>query len=122
MGGAAGDRIKLTVDACPLDVGLDVATPLGLLVTEIVTNSLKHAFPNGEGEIAVTLRVDPGGSLRLTVADNGGAQPRGQRKQEQAGSGLSIVKKLVAQIAGVMTVRHEAGTITEISLPMPEPS
>lgn len=118
--GAADDRIKLTVDACALDVGMDFALPLGLLLTEIVTNSLKHAFPSGEGTILVTLRVADHGRVALTVADNGRGYPHGALHPEKAGSGSSIIKKLVAQLAGEMVVRHDAGSVTEIFLPLPE--
>jgi PAS domain S-box-containing protein len=122
IGGAADDRVKLTVDACALDVGMDFALPLGLLLTEIVTNSLKHAFPNGEGTILVTLRVDSCGRLALTVADNGRGYAHGAQRPEKVGSGSSIIKKLVAQLAGELVVRHDAGTVTEILLPFPEKS
>jgi PAS domain S-box-containing protein len=120
IGGAADDRITLTVDARPLDVGLDFAAPLGLLVTEIVTNSLKHAFPDGSGDIKVSLRVDAGKWVVLTVADNGQGQVNGHLIAARAGSGLSIVRKLVAQLGGEMSVRQVAGTTTEIVVPLPE--
>ncbi len=63
--------MALSVEAIPLDVGLDFAIPLGLLVNELVTNSLKHAFPEGKGEIDVNLSRDDNGALVLVVADNG---------------------------------------------------
>src|SRR3546814_17623051 len=53
--GGATESVQLVIDACTLNVNLDFAIPLGLLVTELVTNSLKHAFPNGKGTVTVTL-------------------------------------------------------------------
>lgn len=120
ISGAANERIRLKVDACPLEVGFDFAVPLGLLVTELVTNCLKHAFPEGEGEIVVALRVDERGTMTLTVADNGRGQASLPLKSAAAGSGLSIISKLVAQLSGEMTVRHDAGTTTEIFVPLME--
>jgi PAS domain S-box-containing protein len=119
VGGMADDRIRLTVDASPLKVGLDFAVPLGLLLTEIVTNSLKHAFPNGAGQIVVSLRVDTGERVVLTVADNGVGRPGEVQAEAKRGSGSSIINKLVAQLTGEMAVRHDAGTTTEIILPLP---
>lgn len=119
VGGMADDRIRLTVDASPLKVGLDFAVPLGLLLTEIVTNSLKHAFPNGAGQIEVSLRVDTGERVVLTVADNGVGRPGEVQAEAKRGSGSSIINKLVAQLTGEMAVRHDAGTTTEIILPLP---
>lgn len=122
VGGAADDRIKLTVDACTLDVGMDFALPMGLLLTEIVTNSLKHAFPDGEGTINVTLRADGKEGLALTVADNGRGYAQASAPAERVGSGSSIIRKLVAQLGGRLEVRSGAGTVTEIRLPFPETS
>lgn len=119
MGGAAPAGIKLKVEACPLVVDLDYAVPLGLLVTEIVTNSLKHAFPNGEGEIAVALRSLSGERVNLTVADNGRSHADKAQETPKVGSGTNIIKKLVAQLSGEMTVRRDGGTITDIVMPLP---
>jgi two-component sensor histidine kinase len=69
-GGTSG--VNLTVEACTLNVGLDFAVPLGLIVTELVTNSLKYAFPDGSGNISVSLRKEADGNLVLSVSDDGG--------------------------------------------------
>lgn len=126
--GAANEGVSLTVEACTLEVGLDFAVPLGLLVTEIVTNSLKHAFPGGVGTISVVLR--PAGQARvvLIVSDDGhgGGQdadqdgPPASKGGTRAGVGLGIVKSLVDQLQGEIVVRRNLGTTTEISLPLPE--
>ncbi len=122
MDGAANDRIRLTVEACPLHVGMDVAAPLGLLVTELLTNSLRHAFSDMGGQIMVTLQTDEAGGMTLTVSDNGRGQANLSQKPAAPGSGSSIINKLVAQLAGEMTVRHGPGTTTEIFVPLMESS
>jgi len=118
-GGTAG--VNISVDACTLDVGLDFAVPLGLLVTELVTNSLKHAFPHGTGTISVSLRNDDAGKLVLIVADDG-VGPPADAPAERPGSGLGsrIIRNLVGQLDGTISVRNDRGMTTEIHLAMPE--
>ena len=65
--GGSGEGVKLSVRAIPLDVGLDFAIPLGLLVTELVTNALKHAFPTAEGAIDVVLEKADDGAISFVV-------------------------------------------------------
>lgn len=119
MGGMAPAGIKLKVEACPLAVDLDYAVPFGLLVTEIVTNSLKHAFSDGEGEIAVALRTMSGDRVNLTVVDNGRALADKAEETPKAGSGTNIIRKLVAQLSGELSVRRDGGTLTDIVMPLP---
>jgi len=116
-GGAPG-RISLTVDAPPLDVGLDFAIPLGLLVTELVTNSLKHAFPNGTGHINVVLSRGDDGALDLVVTDDGagydsavaaGGAPSGAL-------GSRIIVGLASQLKATMTVSSDRGTRSEFHI------
>jgi len=112
---SAGHEINLAVRAIPLDVGIDFGIPLGLLVTELVTNSLKHAFPAGKGNIEVVLDRRPDGSIALVVSDDGvgTAEP----PPEKQGLGTGIISGLVAQLKAIMTVQIANGTRSEISFP-----
>jgi two-component sensor histidine kinase len=113
--GIGSDGVSLSVEAETLDVGLDFAIPLSLLATELVTNSLKHAFPDGTGQISVILRSGADGAVVLIVADNGrGSSDNNAANHTMVGIGLTIIEELVAQIEGTMNVRHDNGTRTEI--------
>jgi two-component sensor histidine kinase len=69
--GVSRTRVSLSVDVASLDVGIELAVPLALLVTELVTNSLKHAFPdNRPGKVTVRLSVADG-VVELVVSDDG---------------------------------------------------
>jgi two-component sensor histidine kinase len=83
-------------------IRLDIArlTTLSLLVTELVTNSLKHAFADDGGTIALKLeRLDPG-RLALTVSDNGRGMPQSADAAASKGLGTRIVQSLAAQLGG----------------------
>jgi two-component sensor histidine kinase len=118
--GGASDEVTLSVNAAPLDVGLDFAIPLGLLVTELVTNSLKHAFPDGKGNIDVLLERDEA-TVALVVADNGAGSAKADSPADAArpALGASIIRGLVAQMHGTLVVRSENGTRSEIRVPAP---
>jgi two-component sensor histidine kinase/PAS domain-containing protein len=112
-GGPSRD-VTFEVVACPLEVDLDIAVPLGLLVTELVTNSLKHAFHQGAGTVRVQLtRTDDAGVV-LTVSDNGGSDGD---TPDAAGVGSSIITGLVGQLSGTLTVDRQAGRSTTVLFP-----
>jgi PAS domain S-box-containing protein len=117
--GAAAEHIQLTVSAYPLDVGLDFAVHLGLVVTELVTNSLKHAFPDGVGAVSVVLGPNGREGVVLTVSDNGVGSSRAAAANSKEGFGSMIVKSLVTQLRGEIVVDQRAGTTTTITLPLP---
>jgi len=118
--GGASASVTISVEASTLDVGLDFAVPLGLLVTELVTNSLKHAFPDGVGRIVVSLKPDTEGTVLLVVSDDGVGLPAlDGSKAKNTGLGTGIVRSLVAQLEGAMTVGAGPGARTEIRVPMP---
>lgn len=116
--GGATSRISLNVRADPLDVGLDFAIPLGLLVTELVTNSLKHAFPGGEGHVDVLLSRERDGTLILVVSDDGTGYDCGLRPLGASASGLGskIIMALVNQLKATMNVQSDRGTRAEIHI------
>jgi len=118
--GGASKEVRLSVRAMPLDVGLDFAIPLGLIVTELVTNSLKHAFPLGVGAIDVVLERAPDGRVALIVSDDGAAvEPGAPADAGRKSLGMTIVDALVNQLDGVMTVRRDHGCRSEILIAGP---
>jgi two-component system, sensor histidine kinase PdtaS len=108
--------IEFDVEADELELSIDRAVPLGLILNELATNSLKHAFGGGGGRISVKLVGGVGyGQGRLTVSDNG----RGISKAGQGGSGLKLIASLARQIGGVVTQESsEGGTTTSIMFPL----
>jgi two-component sensor histidine kinase len=120
MESGGNNGVDIFVEACPLDVGVDFGVPLGLLVTELVTNSLKHAFPDGRGTISIILRNESNRDLTLIVSDDGiGKAGAGVTDGVRSGLGTRIISRLVEQLEGTMIVQDGNGTTTEIRIPMP---
>lgn len=118
--GGVARGVTLSVQAPPLDVGLDFAIPLGLLVTELVSNSLKHAFPDGRGAIEVSLKQDSDGSVVLVVSDNGkGYEEMSAPRGNKGGLGIGIIRGLVAQLKGTLTVQSDNGARSEVRIAAP---
>ena len=107
--GRASD-ISLGIEACGVGVSVDIAVPLGLIVNELVSNSIKYAFPNRASEaITVSLISKHDGTYELAVIDNGvGVADVGM--VENAGTlGLRLVRNLVDQINGTLSFETSAG-------------
>ena len=95
-----------------------VATPLSLVVTELVQNAAEHAFGEAGGTIRVMLDRDED-SLRVEVEDDGVGIP-GDFDWEDSGLGLQIVRRLVAdELGGKISLQREGGTRVEIEIPLP---
>lgn len=93
------------------------AESLGLIVTELVMNALKHAFPNNKigGKITVAYEVE-GANWKLSVADNGVGRPDGVFAQAKTGLGTGIIKALAQQLgAKVETLANSEGTTVAIT-------
>ncbi|MGQ9368271.1 sensor histidine kinase [Azospirillum sp. ST 5-10] len=114
--------ISISAEADALTVNLDFAIPLGLLVTELVLNALRHAFPEGRGgAVLVHLRRCADDTLLLSVSDNGnGYEASGGTLGTNDGLDLSIVEALVVQLEGEIAVSNIGGTKIEIRMPPPE--
>jgi two-component sensor histidine kinase len=112
LAGAASAQqrgIAVRVEAEPAQAGLDVAVPLGLLLNELVSNSLKHAFPEGRhGTIQVRLAHVRPNAMQLTVTDDGiGLPPRFDRTSAQT-LGLKLVSALSDQLRASFTLENHA--------------
>lgn len=105
---AQNDRaglVRLVFDVQPVEVATAQAIPCGLIVNELVTNSLKHAFPDGKaGEVAVDLRSNDDGDILLRVSDTGVGLPDDFRARQAASLGMQLVMDLVKQLHGTLEV------------------
>ncbi|WP_036484514.1 PAS domain S-box protein [Myxosarcina sp. GI1] len=96
---------------------IDTAVPCGLIINELITNALKHAFaPNYRGEIKVIVAVNENDNLVLTIADNGKGLPTDFNLNNNQTLGLKLVKSLIAQLRGTVEVTTDGGTKYKITL------
>jgi len=106
----------------PLMISADKAIPLGLLINEIVTNSAKHAYPDGSGEIRVS-GERRGSDLRVEVSDQGiGLPPEFEIDQPRASLGFKVIKSLIAQLEGRIAVTSNTpnGVMIQLDVPLDE--
>ncbi len=108
-------RMTLTADIDGSSVPAEISVSLGLIVTELVINALKHAFPeNREGQIRVSYRTT-GTGWRLAVTDDGVGMSHAQA-EPKIGLGTSIVGALSSQLGGKLVVTSApSGTVVDIS-------
>ena len=112
-------HIKLEGQFDPIVVGARDATTVGILVGELVTNAVKHGFPNGRGgTIAVTLKRDAEGVPVLRVVDDGVGIP-GEQQPGEGGLGSVIVRQLANQFGGEPVYERRPGGGLSVSLSLP---
>jgi PAS domain S-box-containing protein len=103
-------NIKLVLTLDNLFLNLDSSIPCGLIINEIISNSLKYAFPdNRDGIIFVTLKVDKS-QVRIEAGDNGVGIPQGIDIKYTETLGLQLVDTLVEQINGTLVLERHKGT------------
>lgn len=114
------DRVHLRSEVVPLTVPLDSAVPFGLVVTELITNAFKHAFPNAQGVIRVSLGRN-GNLATLAVSDDGIGMP--ERVLDHPGFGLDLVQTLAGQLGGKLafeSVEPSQGAFISLTFPVPD--
>ena len=121
------EDVALDIEADEVELSIDRAVPLGLILNEAATNSAKHAFPGhagggggthggSGGRITIKLKAGIGfGEGRLTVSDNG----HGIQKKNPTGSGLKLIESLARQIGGQVEIESSSsGTTTTVTFPI----
>lgn len=107
-------RLVLELESC--SVGIDQAIPCALIANELLSNSLKHGFPNGRsGEVRLSLAPEPGGSIRMAASDNGVGLPADFESRRGQSLGLQLVSDLVRQLGGGMEVLREPGATFSVT-------
>ena len=118
--GEHNGQVRLRLALAPVTVGMDQATPCGLLVNELLTNCLKHAFlPGSSGEVLV--RLQPSGDAQhwcLSVQDDGIGLPADFETRRTQSLGLQLVADLALQIGGTLDVTHDQGACFTILFPI----
>jgi PAS domain S-box-containing protein len=116
-GSDRGNRIRLQLDLVSASLDMDQAMCCGLIVNELLSNCLKHGFPDGrEGEIRVTLHaIDGGSQLRLCVSDTGVGLASDCLTNQPATMGLQLVADLAVQLEGQLEVEGGPGAAFSVT-------
>ena len=116
------NRITVEYPMEEIELDVDTAVPVGLIVNELITNSLKYAFPNKQlGNIRVSL-IDLGNDmLQLRIADNGIGKTL-NTKAQGTGFGTQLVDLLTRQIEGTLQQEIDNGTVISIQFKKVKPA
>ncbi len=111
--GETEDRIEYSVETNGISLGLDSGIPCGLLIQELVSNSLKHAFPDGRrGNIWLVLKPCDNGNMELTLGDDGIGFPKDLDIRRTQSLGLQLVTTLAEkQLGGAIEIDRTKGTV-----------
>jgi two-component sensor histidine kinase len=127
----AEHSVQLRIDVGSVRVGMDQAIMLGLIVNELVTNGLKHGFPQGQSG-AIFLEFEPidtdgtraSRQWRLRVGDSGMGWPSDLEDRRKGSLGLQLVDDLCLQAGGTLEIQSSAtgGTLVSMVFRVVEPA
>lgn len=100
--------VTYRLEAVPTMLSIDQSIPCGLILNELLTNALKYAYPQGEGEILIRIAAD-NDSISIGVADQGVGMPPGLDWRESKSLGMKIIDALAAQLEGSIEVGAPPG-------------
>jgi PAS domain S-box-containing protein len=110
-------NVALSLAVEDVALAVDKAIPCGLILSELITNALKHAFPDGRpGTVRVELTQGEKGGLRLVVADDGVGLPAGADAQDSISLGLPLVRMLARQLDASLEIVTSHGTTVRLTL------
>jgi len=118
--GAENRRIRVNIAAKDLPLTINTAIPLGLIMNELVSNTLKYAFPDGrDGELSIEGHAE-GGTMQITVRDNGIGIPESIDWRDTESLGLHLVQMLTRQLKGSIDLSRQSGTEFRFTIPVRE--
>ncbi len=106
--GVKAGSIELEMDIDNIELGMETSIPCGLIINELVTNSVKYAFPEGKGTIIIQFKGQD--ELQLIIKDDGIGLPREIDLEHTETLGLQLVLNLVKQLNGELTINRSQGT------------
>jgi two-component sensor histidine kinase/putative methionine-R-sulfoxide reductase with GAF domain len=115
---ANADQIRTHIETHNMFLAIDTAIPCGLIISELVTNTIKYAFPGGRrGNLHIGLGPEDDGHLTLLVKDDGVGFPEDFDWRESDSLGLQLVSTLSSQLHGKIEVSGKGGTSFKITFP-----
>ena len=116
FGAEIGARIKLVTRFAPVELDLEQAVPAGLIVNDLLSNALKHAFPDGRsGQVTLELRAEGEQRIILSVADDGIGLPAAVDPDQPQTLGLQLVATLAKQLGATLAVERTVGSLFRLS-------
>jgi two-component sensor histidine kinase len=110
------ENIVFNMDIAPIELDVAQAVPIGLIINEAITNSIKYAFPDGrKGHIDVSLNQRPGHEYLLSVADDGIGLPNGFDIDKNNSLGMSLIKGFSKSLRASIKITSDAGTRIELT-------
>lgn len=117
----AGSRVGVKIFMRPIQLDIETAIPVGLILSELVTNALKHAFPaDRKGALRVDFRTYRRRFWRMTVSDDGVGLPRLKSGSGSEGFGMELIRILTEQLEGKLQVRRAKGATFTVTFPAAE--
>ncbi len=105
------EKIELETELQPVEMEIGTAIPLGLLASELISNSFKHAFPGGRtGRVRIILHSVPPSGFRLEISDNGVGLPDDFSFEQTRTFGMQLVVLLKDQLGARLEVDRKSGT------------
>jgi PAS domain S-box-containing protein len=116
--GTSAAAIKLNIDVKDIFLNITTSIPCGLIINELVSNSLKHAFPDArEGEIKIAMQRINDNKIKLIVGDNGIGFPKDIDFRNTESLGMQVVITLAEQLDGTIELDKSSGTTFRIRFP-----
>jgi two-component sensor histidine kinase len=114
-----GNKVHTRIAVAPVDLDVTLAVPLGLIINEAVTNSLKYAFlADRPGTIGIELREEEKKqNYRLLISDDGVGFPAGSNFQPSRTLGMSMIRGLSEQIEGTLEINQQNGVQINVVFP-----
>ncbi len=110
------DRVQLDLRVQPINLDVDTAVPLGLILNELITNALKYAWPDGRsGRLQVSMAEAGDGQLMIDVIDDGiGMKDGAQVAAGGTGFGLGMIRTFASKLKADHTITGENGTVVRL--------
>jgi two-component sensor histidine kinase len=108
-------HIVFEIEAEEIELDIAHALPIGLILNEAITNSIKYAFTGrDDGKITILLQQKSETEVRLQVADNGIGMPPGMNREQSVTMGMNLMKGLSEEIEGVFSIGTNNGTVIQL--------